>query len=202
MKILRFIVIGLGIAWLPASAVAAFHLMKVDEVLTGVNGDTGIQYVELVMVNSNQNFVGGHHLESRGSTGTVIGDFTIPNNVASGVAGGKILLATQAFADLAIVTPDFILPPNFISPFGGQVKFVGSAFSGGTVSYALYAGTGINGTAILGNDNSDNLSLTRMGDTTNDNADFQSLVNSPLNNANQTGSIPSTTSVQEWTLYD
>ena len=192
------ILAALGVFQTPAFA--AFHQMKITEVLTGANGNTSIQYVELEMQDSNENFVSGHHLVSRTTTGSLLGDYTIPSDVQPGTFR-KILLATQAFADLGVVTPDFILPPNFMSPNGGQVSFTDSVFTGGTVSYAPYSGSGANGTPILTNSNADNFSLTRIGDTANDNNDFQSQDNTPRNNNNVTGHIPPPAAIAEWALY-
>ncbi len=179
---------------------ANFHFMKVNEVLTGVNGDTTIQFVELQM-DAGQNFVSGHSLVSKNATGTVTATYTFPSNVSSGAAQAKILLATQAFANLGIVTPDFILPANFLNPTAGQVSFADGVYAAGTVSYGAYTGTGTNGTTIQSNSNADNKSLTRVSDTLNDNNDFQSLTNSPTNNAGQTGVIPALSGVNDWAMY-
>ena len=40
-------------------AEAGFHLMRIDEVMAGANGDSRIQFVELKMLSLNQRFVGG-----------------------------------------------------------------------------------------------------------------------------------------------
>lgn len=200
MKTLRFALAGLVVA-LQSSAFAAFHFIVIGEVLTGANNDTQIQYVELTMVNANQNFVSGHNWVSRTSTGATLATYTIPSNVTNSAAGSKILLATQAFADLGLVTPDFILPANFLSPNGGQVDFVDSALAGGLVTYAPYTGAPGNGTPIQTNLNSDVLSLTRTADTGNDNADFTNANNTPTNNANQQGTILLNSSVNDWDLY-
>ncbi len=179
---------------------ASFHDMNITEVLTGANGNTAIQYVEMEMEGPGENFVSTHHLVSKNASGTVIGNYTVPTDVAAGFQR-KILLGTQAFANLNVVTPDFILPANFLSPTAGQVSWVDGALPGGTVTWGAYTGTGATGTPISTNNNSDNFSLTRVTDTGNDNADFQSLDNTPRNNANVTGHISPTAAVSDWAAY-
>src|SRR5256885_1346636 len=124
MKVFRT---GALVAFLIAAQAAfpSFHEVQVSEILTGANGHTGIQYVELEMEGPAENFFTGHHLVSRNASGTQIGDFACTHDVTPGLLG-KVLFATQAFADLNVVTPDFIVPANFLSPTGGQVSWVDS----------------------------------------------------------------------------
>jgi hypothetical protein len=148
-----------------------------------------------------ENFVSGHPLVSRNSAGTVTATFVVPSDVSPGL-GRKILLGTQAFANLGVVTPDFILPANFLNASGGQVSWADGALSAGTVSWGPYTGTGANGTPIATNSNADNKSLTRVDNSINDNADFQSLDNTPENNANVSGHIAPPAAADNWELYE
>ena len=101
----------------PASfALAGAHTWDIVEVFSTPDGL--IQFIELhERNNSNNEFnLGGLHVRAM-PTG---GDFTFPGNVSM-PANKRILLATQAFADLPNApTPDHIIPANFFNPNGGD----------------------------------------------------------------------------------
>ena len=66
-------VIALGaLAALPAGAGAAFHLMKISEVFPGTPAAFDKAFIELRMVSSGQNQVGGHSITIYDSAGTVV----------------------------------------------------------------------------------------------------------------------------------
>lgn len=103
---------------LPMPALAAFHLMEIEQVIGGVGGDTTAQAVQLKMRFANQQFVGGNaRLVARDAAGlnpVVLSTFTEP--IPTGGACREILLATTGFA--ARTTPsvgaaqrDFLMDP-------------------------------------------------------------------------------------------
>jgi hypothetical protein len=71
--------------------------MRIHAVMAGFSGDNTIQYVELRMCSSGQNFVGGHTLKFYDESGTLKATFTFPTNVANGAFGESILIATAEF---------------------------------------------------------------------------------------------------------
>jgi Ca2+-binding RTX toxin-like protein len=89
----------------------SFHLFHVTELFTNATGT--IQFVELVGESGGQNFLGNHTIEDL-ATGQV---FTFPADLPTNIstAGASVLLGTQGFADLGLVTPDYIIPDNFLS---------------------------------------------------------------------------------------
>ncbi|MBK6296134.1 MAG: hypothetical protein IPF55_19295 [Rhodoferax sp.] len=65
--------------------------------------------------------------------------FSFPSNLPSGsTANTTVLIATQGFADVALVTPDFIVPASFLFTAGGSLNF-GNV---DTITYGAFAGDG------------------------------------------------------------
>jgi hypothetical protein len=100
-------------------AEAAFHFMKIEQVIGGVNGDTSAQAVQLRLMAGGQNQVQSSRLIVRDAAGlnpVVLEAMDAP--VASGTAGRRVLLVTGNF--LKYTNPALTLPtqtataPNFI----------------------------------------------------------------------------------------
>src|SRR5262245_5217367 len=109
-----FIIVGF---W-SSEAKGSFHLMRIEQLMAGAGGDPKIQFVELRMAASGENFVGSHTLTFYDASGNPTGTFTIPNGVANGAAGSSILIGTEEFKSASTVVPDFIMPPLMNSPNG------------------------------------------------------------------------------------
>ena len=115
--------IGAGmllLAWLlPGIAAASFHLYQINQLYS--NSDGSVQYVMLRESSgaNGENFLAGHTLKatSGGSTKSL----TFPSNLPSSqTANTYVLIATQGFANLNIVTPDYIMPAGFLPTSGGD----------------------------------------------------------------------------------
>src|SRR5262249_5295456 len=69
-----------------------------------------------------QEFLVGHSLFATPAMG-MMQQFPFPSNLPSNnTAGTHVLIATQGFAALGIVTPDYIIPNGFI-PLSGTVNY-------------------------------------------------------------------------------
>ncbi|TXI19698.1 MAG: calcium-binding protein [Nitrosomonas sp.] len=114
-----------------------FHLFHINEIYS--NADGAVQFIELVGDSDHQGFWTGHSLTSSDGTNTNTYSFTtdLPNQATNGKA---VLVATQGFADLGIVTPDYIIPNGFLFTTNGTVNFPG--LQGGPVSYAALSTVG------------------------------------------------------------
>src|SRR5881397_2188619 len=102
-----------AMAMMPLAGQASFHTFIINEIYS--NADGSIQFIELreAAGASGQNFLGGLQLTS--SSGTSQKTYTFNKDLASFATGGKfVLIATQGFADTGIVTPDYIVPNNFL----------------------------------------------------------------------------------------
>src|SRR5664279_1534014 len=110
---------------LPASATwASFHTFQIEEVYS--NSDGTVQYVVLHEASgeSGQEFLAGHSLTS--THGGTIQTFTFDGNLSTGAtAGRRVLIATQGFATLGIVAPDYVIPNHFIATDGATINYAG-----------------------------------------------------------------------------
>lgn len=142
----------------------SFHLYRINELYS--NADGSIQFIEMKV----GNFSGESQWNGITLTVTrsgVMHTFSFPSNLPSGsTANTSVLIATQAFADLGVVTPDFIVPAGFLFPAGGTVNF-------GGVDSVTYGALPTNGAQSVG----------RSGEL---------ATASPTNFAGTTGSLPPT----------
>jgi cysteine-rich repeat protein len=99
-------------AWLlliaasPASA--TFHLAHIERILTGLDGNTDVQFVQIEMDVSSQQFVDGAKLiafDAAGEFSHVV--LELDKNVAGG-AGRSFLMASTAFEETTGLAPDFV----------------------------------------------------------------------------------------------
>ena len=142
----------------------SFHIFHINEVYS--NADGTVQFIEFVGDADAQHVWTGHSITSNNGAGTKT--YNINTNLPSAATNGKaILVATQGFANLGIVTPDYIIPNGFLFTTNGTVNFPGML--GGTITYAQLPTDGT-------------LSLNRNGSTG---------TNSPTNFAGNTGTVQS-----------
>jgi hypothetical protein len=103
------------------SANAAFHLFVVEQVYS--NFDGSIQFIVLRQEPPavDEHEWKGHVLQSVHDGIDTI--FTFPNDLPNRrTAGRRVLVATQGFASLGIVTPDYVVPNGFLGTGAGLVR--------------------------------------------------------------------------------
>ena len=140
----------------------AFHAYKLNELYS--NADGTVQFIELVNTGGDrESFWSGQQITV--TQGGVTHSFVFTVNLPStNTAGTSVLIATQAFADLGLVRPDYIVPANFLFTSGAAtVNFAGV----NTLSYT-------------------SLPLDGLGSL---NRDLNTATNSPRNFAGATGSV-------------
>jgi hypothetical protein len=128
---------------------ATFHLWYVNEVYS--NADGSVQYIEFKAAAAGQQYLKDHILRS--SSGTTSKTYTFPSDLPGdsaemGDPGGygyggygmdlnykSFLVATQGFAALNIVAPDYVVPNGFLFPAGGtlSVEVGGDSFTYGAL---------------------------------------------------------------------
>jgi len=101
----------------PGPAHAIFHLWRMSELFS--NADGSVQYLELVTPFSGEQFIAGHTVTSGGNV------FTFPSNLSGETARKAMLIATEGFAALGLVTPDYVVPNGFFALQGGSLDFAG-----------------------------------------------------------------------------
>ena len=90
----------------------AFHAYRLNEIYS--NADGTVQFIELVVgaINGESSWSGQSITVTQGS---VTHSFSFPRNLPSTTtANTSVLIATQGFAELGLVTPDYIVPANFL----------------------------------------------------------------------------------------
>jgi len=145
---------------------ASFHFWQINEIFSCPDGSA--QFVEMVTGSTGQQFLENQVL--RATSGAQTHSFIFPNNSPDyNTTPKSLLIATAGFGSLpGGITPDFILPANFIFTVGsGSVELVGAATL--LISYSS-GGLPLDGITSLG-----------QGGATG--------VNSPRNFAGQTSSI-------------
>jgi len=140
----------------------SFHLYRINELYS--NSDGSVQFIELTVDGSTgEGFWQGRTITV--SQGGTTHSYTFPTNLPSAIdtANTSVLIATQGFADLGIVAPDFIVSSGFLFTGSGTVNFA----SADSVAYASLPTDGTH-------------SVDRNG---------TSAVNSPKNFAGATGTV-------------
>ena len=167
---LRRVLIAATVALLFSTrALAAFHLWEFNEIYT--NADGTIQFIEFTTDTGGENFLEGIRLISNSTTG-----YTLPCcDLVGDTANQKFLVATSGFAALSGITPDYVMPDNFIAVTGGDTLTLRSV--------SLLADTISFESGILPTNGVGSLSFSMIGTPT------PSTNNSPTNFAGQTGSV-------------
>jgi hypothetical protein len=126
------------------------------------NSDCSVQFIVLHEITGNnaQNFLGGQTITSSG--GNFNQTFTFRNNLPNGQTGNRrVLIGSQGFAALGVVTPDYVMPNCFIPVNGGSLTFNGV----NTVNFsALPVGSGTTAITASGT-NVPNLATNFAGQT-------------------------------------
>jgi hypothetical protein len=129
-RLFRLAILTLGLA-ATGAAHASFHLWRTDQIYS--NSDGKIQYIVVMAMASGQQYISNHNIVvTQGATSHTFtfnhdmpSDSAIVENGGGYYGGGTIvgykslLLATQGFANLNAVQPDFIIPDNFLFTSGG-----------------------------------------------------------------------------------
>ena len=102
-------------------AFATFHLWSMSELYSSADGS--VQFLELRALAGGQEFLAGHSLTA--SSGGLSHTFEFNSDLPGDTSGRTFLVGTQSFANLHIVTPDYIVPDGFFFQNGGSVNFAG-----------------------------------------------------------------------------
>jgi hypothetical protein len=138
---IRSMLVAAALLW-AQTAGATFHLITISEVYSDASGN--VQYVVLQASAGGQQFIAGHKITA--SQGTSTNSFTFPANLPGDTAGRKFLVATQGFANLGIVTPDYVVPNGFLFQANASVNYAGVS----SVAYGSLPADGIHAVDALG----------------------------------------------------
>ena len=145
MPLAKYLQIFLAILSLSGNAQASFHLWRITQLYS--NADGTVQYIELEALASGQQYLTGHGVTS--AQGSSVHSYTfnqaLPGDTAVTTGGGgyygggmvtsymSMLIGTQGFAALNVVTPDYVVPNGFLFSTNGTVTWGDGA---DTFSYA------------------------------------------------------------------
>jgi len=129
IRIVTCILCALTAVLAAGPAQASFHTFLINEVFSSSDGK--VQYVELVESSmggvyggsgNGQNLWSGQSLVA--SSGSTQRSFVFPHNLpSSSTEGRSVLVATQSFAALGLLTPDFIVPDGFFFHPSGTINY-------------------------------------------------------------------------------
>jgi hypothetical protein len=164
----------LGASLWAGPALASFHLYAIAEIYS--NADGTVQYVRLSTTQPGQNFLAGMVFTSTSGGTTNTFHFANSLNTSTNTANTSVLIATQGFANLNIVTPDYLIPSGFLNVNGGTINYAGV----NSVSYTALPTDGVHSINSLG----------------------VSQTNSPANFSGATGTIAATFTPQAGFWYN
>jgi hypothetical protein len=117
-----------------SSAWATFHTYQIDEIFSTADGNVQFVVLREVAGANGQNLLAGRSFTSTsgGVTKTFVFETNLPGGMDTGygmspapTAFTRVLIATQGFADLGIVAPDYILPNGFLPLANGTINYAG-----------------------------------------------------------------------------
>jgi len=127
--------IAMMLALAAQAASANFHLFQVEQLFS--NADGSVQFIvmhEFAGMNG-ENLWAGNMLTSThaGTSRTYMFNKNLPGGstgyygemMPSPTANKRVLIATQGFAALGLITPDFIVPNGFLPTNGGTLDYAG-----------------------------------------------------------------------------
>jgi len=127
-------ILVVGLALCAPVAPASYHTYQIDEIYT--NADGTVQFVVLHEAQgmNGQNLLSGRMLS--GTTPAGSPSVAFPRDLPGGAcnygactpsptAHTRVLIATQGFVALGLVTPDYVMPAGFLAPGGGTLNYAG-----------------------------------------------------------------------------
>jgi len=113
----------LGLAF-ATRAGATFHTYRIDQIYSDAGGSVQFVVMHESSGDDGQQFWSGHPFTTTTHTGATLVQYVFPNNLpGTHTANTRVLIASQGFAALGLVTPDYTLPNGFLDPAGGTVNF-------------------------------------------------------------------------------
>ena len=172
-------------AALPARG--AFHVAHISEVMTSLNGDASVQFVEIEMAAAGQTITTDSVLGAFAADGNYLGDIlVVPSNLSNAGAGVSWLMATAEFAAVTGLDPDFVFPaglptesgmvcwgaPGSVPPDPGSWSHSDPDQYVDCIAYGDYGGQTALGSGAQAFGSPDGHSLQRISDTGDNETDF------------------------------
>jgi hypothetical protein len=157
MRITRYtaaLAAAAGLLFSASAAHATFHLMQIEQVIGGVNGDASAQAIQLRQRFPGQNLVAQSRVmayDAAGLNPVLIVDMT--TNVANPGSGTRILIASASFATDPAVTPDFVMTNTIPASYLAAGSLTFESDSGDVLWRICWGGKGYTGPTTIAEDN-------------------------------------------------
>ncbi len=117
-----------------ATGFASFHTFRIEQIYSNADGTEQFVVLHESMNANGENFWAGQALTSTHSGVPRVYVFSenLPGGESDGyyvmpspTANKRVLVATEGFAALGLIAPDYVIPNGFLSTDGGTVNFAG-----------------------------------------------------------------------------
>ena len=123
LKTVAAFVIGVAFT---THAAADFHTFQVEQIYSNADGTVQFVVMHETQGLDGQQFWKGHSLTTTTHAAATLSSYVFPRNLASDTTfATRVLIASEGFAALGLVAPDFVLPNGFLDPAGGVVNYAG-----------------------------------------------------------------------------
>jgi hypothetical protein len=160
MKRIGNFLVAVFLACTACIATADHHLFTIEQVYSNADGSVQFIVMRNILSSDNEHRWASRSLFSSGSGGPSK-MFTFPSDLPSRFTADKaVLIATEGFAALGLVTPDYVIPNGFLQVPAGTVNFAG-------VAILNYTALPTNGTHALSGNNAvvNNVARNFAGDS-------------------------------------
>ncbi len=107
--------------WFGQPAMAGFDKWQINEIFSSADGS--IQFIELFTSAADQQDLSGRSLVAKNAAGLLQNLLELNSNLTGSTANKTVLIATQAFASITGLTPDYLMSPGFLFTSGGSLNF-------------------------------------------------------------------------------
>jgi hypothetical protein len=136
------------------AAMAEFHTFQTEQIFSNASGTVQFAVMHETAGMDSENFWMGNEFVSThlATSKTYIFKTNLPGAMCGyygcmggGTAGARVLIATQGFADLHLITPDFVVPNGFFPVDGGTINYA-------DVDFFMYSALPTDGVTALTRD--------------------------------------------------
>ncbi|MEO6025518.1 MAG: hypothetical protein ABIR79_01445, partial [Candidatus Binatia bacterium] len=117
-RLLIALTLLLGTAVSRVEAASDFASMSISDLGAGFLGNANVQFVELRLDAAGQTNLTNTRLTVFDKDGVPALLLLTPQGITDGTSGRNVLYATSEFQTATGITPDFVIPPNVVSPKG------------------------------------------------------------------------------------
>ncbi len=119
LKIKKWLLLLIVMLTTASPVFASFHLWRLNEIYSNASGS--IQFIELTSAAGGQEFLTGHSITT--TQNGVTRSYTFPSDLPGDTTNKTFLIATQGFAALNLVTPDYVVPDGFLFATDATLDF-------------------------------------------------------------------------------